>query len=221
MIIKTNFHPDPRLPHRRLALPSLEIPIEPPIPAPAAGLEVIDNHIYFYTEVNDQSCLNLIKALQEVGGQLAQESRVRMFPMGTIPVWLHINSPGGDVFPALAAADHIAMGTTLVHSIVEGMCASAGTLLSMACQRRYIFPHGFMLIHQLRGDMWGTYEEMKDGMKLSEMLMGKLTDFYAGRSKLTREQIEAALQRDSWFDAAQAVEAGLVDGILRGDNGQS
>jgi ATP-dependent protease ClpP protease subunit len=199
---------------RRLNLADDPPPVSPPVATTPAGVEVVDNHIYFYTEVNNQTGLALINILAEMEADLIREKRARRLALD-IPIWLHINSGGGEVFPALAAVDYIAMMTVPVYSIVEGLCASAASLLSLACRKRYILRHGFMLIHQVRGGWWGTYAELQDELKLADMLMKKLTIFYKATTKLDHHQIEEALRRDSWFDAEQAVAAGLADEIYR------
>ena len=191
-----------------------------PPPPQDQRVEVYDNHIYFYREVTEQSCLSLIRTLQEVDSRLSSERRDRrLYGTGladSTPICLHIHSEGGDLFPALAVADHITQLQTPVHSVIEGIGASAATLLSMACHRRYIMSRGFVLIHQFSGDLWGTYEQMKDRMNLSDMIIETLVDFYTEHSSMGVAEVRSALQRDSWFNAKQALEKGIVDQVLVG-----
>lgn len=56
---------------------------------------------------------------------------------------------GGTILAAYTAVDTIKNSRVDIHSIVEGYVASAGTLLSVVCSKRYIQPIGYMLIHQL------------------------------------------------------------------------
>lgn len=71
-----------------------------------------------------------------------------------------------------------------------------------------------MLIHQLRGGIWGTYAQIKDEVYLLDMLMATLTGFYAKHSKLKEDEIKKLLEHDSWFNAGECLEKGLVDAIL-------
>lgn len=178
-------------------------------------VERYENHIYFYSEVNPDRCLALMRALRDVDSWLRNETLARELPTNSAPhpIWLHIYSGGGDLFAGLAVADQIRHISTPVYSIVEGYAASAATLISMACQRRYILPSSFMMIHQLSGMAWGTHEEFKDVMNMQEMAMGKLIDFYEQRSKMSRDDIDAMLKRNSWMDSAKALENGFVDEI--------
>jgi len=131
------------------------------------------------------------------------------------PIWLHINSYGGSLFTAFSVADQIALLKTPVYSIVEGICASAATLISLSCAKRYILPNSFMLIHQLSSFMWGTHEQFKDEMEVQQKLMTRLVNFYTSRSKATEEQLRAMLTRDYWMDADEALNLGMVDTILK------
>lgn len=178
-------------------------------------VESVGNHIYFYSQVDSDRCLALIRELRQMDSFLRSEALSR----GTDdppPIWLHINSHGGEVHSAFAAADQIATIPTPIYSIVEGSAASAATILSVICKRRYITPHSFMLIHQISTMAWGTYEDMKDMMGLLDHTMDSLGRLYADHSKLSIEQIRQMLQRDTWMTARQALDNGFVDEIFGG-----
>lgn len=177
---------------------------------------VANNHIYFYDEIDTPNALCLIENLRRVDHQLRLQ-RVGMdladdWPM--IPIWLHINSPGGSATSSFAIADAITRLKSPVHSVIEGMAASGGSLVSTSCTRRYITPNSFMLIHQLSGYHWGTYEQLKDDMKLSDMLMDRIVKFYAEHSNLSVKKVRKLLKRDSWFGANECLDLGMVDEIL-------
>lgn len=62
--------------------------------------------------------------------------------------------------------------------------------------------------------MWGTYEEFKDDMVLQDMAIERLRNFYVAKTKIDYDKASELLKRDSWFDAEQCVELGLVDEIM-------
>ncbi len=183
---------------------------------PKMTVESIDNHIYFYSYVDSDRCLAVMKTLRELDntfrGEYLSRNLLKNHPQ--TPIWLHINSGGGSVFDALAVMDQIRRIETPIYSIVEGFSASAATLLSMSCTKRFIQPSAFMLIHQISSAMWGTYEEFKDEMNLLDMLMETITKFYMCNSKMKENKIKKLLQRDSWFDAKECIKLGLADEIL-------
>ena len=103
------------------------------IPPPQSNSNVAGNRIYLYSHINRETSLQLMKDLHEL-------SHSPVIATTEIPIQLHIQSEGGELFSAFAIADYIrGRGSeTPVHSIIEGYCASAATIISMACHKRFI-----------------------------------------------------------------------------------
>jgi ATP-dependent protease ClpP protease subunit len=179
-------------------------------------VETVDNHIYFYADVDSDRCLAVLREIRRVDADLRTEHLSRGLE-GTplTPIWLHIYSYGGDLFAGFSMVDQLTSIKTPIYSIIEGVCASAATLISMPCTKRYILPNSFMLIHQLSSLMWGTHEQFKDEMGLQAKMMDRLVEFYALRSKTPLEELRTMLTRDFWMDAETCVQLGFVDEVLR------
>ena len=179
-------------------------------------VETSANHVYFYANVDTDRCLAMIREVRDLDNTLRNERLTRNIPDGEshVPIWLHIQSNGGDLFAGLAAADQLEKFTTPIYSIVEGVCASAATLISLACDKKYITQRSYMLIHQFWSAMWGKYEEFKDEMVLQDMLIETLTEFYLDRTKMNKKQVRAYLKRDSWFNSEKCIELGLTDEVI-------
>ena len=73
---------------------------------------------------------------------------------------------------------------------------------------------GWMLIHQISGGSWGTFENMKDNMKNFENLMKSLKDIFDKYCKIPKKELDDILQRDIWWDAETCLKYGLVDEIV-------
>ena len=182
---------------------------------PRLTVETVDNHVYFYADVDSDRCLALIRAVREADSELRTEHLSRgLEGQPLTPIWIHIHSYGGDLFTGFSVADQLAMIKSPVHAVIEGICASAATLIAMSCARRYILPNSFMLIHQLSSFMWGTHEQFKDEMNLQNKAMERLVQFYVQRSNVTEAQLREMLTRDFWLDAETCVEHGFVHEIL-------
>jgi ATP-dependent protease ClpP protease subunit len=183
---------------------------------PRLTVETVDNHIYFYADVDSDRCLALIRAIREADAELRSEYLSRgLDGLPPTPIWLHIHSYGGDLFTGFSVADQLTMIKTPIYSIVEGICASAATLISMSCSKRYILPSSFMLIHQLSGLKWGTHEQFKDEMTLQNKAMDRLVEFYGRKSAVSAEEIRNMLTRDYWMDAETSIKLGFADAILQ------
>lgn len=182
---------------------------------PRLTVETVDNHIYFYADVDSDRCLALIRAIREADSDLRNEQLSRgLEDQAMTPIWLHIHSYGGDLFTGFSVADQLALIKSPIFGVVEGICASAATLIAMSCTKRYILPNSFMLIHQLSSFMWGTHEQFKDEMSLQNKAMERLVEFYAARSRVSRDELRQMLLRDSWLDAAACIQMGFADEIL-------
>ena len=179
-------------------------------------VETINNHVYFYADVDSDRVLALLGELRRLDATLRNEHATRQLEgiAPLTPIWLHVQSGGGDLFAGFSAADQLQTIATPVYSIVEGYCASAATLISMACKRRFIQPNAFVLIHQLSSCMGGKYEEFRDEMRVLDMAMRRMVMFYAARSRLTPRQAYMLLRHDSWFGAQDCLRIGLVDEIM-------
>lgn len=178
----------------------------------------IDNHIYFYSGIDSDRGLDLIGNLLDMDTALRIERESRKVPddFPHIPIWLHINSQGGDVFSTFAIVDTIKRLKTPVYSIVEGLAASAASVVSVSCKKRYILPNSFMLIHQISTLEMGMvkHEDQKDDVRGVKMMMENMIKIYTENSKIDKKTISEWLKRDTWLNAKKALKYGFVDEIL-------
>jgi len=175
-------------------------------------VESANNRIYFYSTVNRPKILKLNKSIANINA--SARARDAIYGNQNMDISLHINSYGGSVFAGLSAVDYIASSQAPVTTIIEGCAASAATLMSVVGHRRLMRKNACMLVHQLSGHMWGKFQEMKDDMQNSEMLMKKIKSIYRAHTKIPEDTLEDILKHDIWWDADQCLEYGLVDEII-------
>ena len=120
------------------------------------------NQIHFYADVNKKTCHRLIQLLEDANDELAEIDRKYGSKNSKNKIFLFINSDGGCVHSALSVVDRILQSEYEIVSIVEGVAASAATIISMVCHHRYIQPNAQMLIHELSSSCWGKFHEMKE-----------------------------------------------------------
>ena len=173
------------------------------------------NHIYFYTEVSQETCLDLSRKINDLGKELLKLSIEYDIPSPNI--YLHINSLGGDLLSAFGVVDTILHSRVTVISIIEGQAASASTIIAMVCDKRYMSEHSYALIHQLSTEVYGTYQEIKDNFTNDTKFMERLYKLYKDHTKMTEKKIKEVLNHDIWWDYKECMENGLVDGLW--DNG--
>jgi len=179
----------------------------------SGSVRVVENTIFFYTDVTEQSALDLNQALYEVDAKLKNTANF-LGPDFRPHIKLRINSYGGSLFAGLAILDTIRNLKSDVHTFVDGSAASAATIISIAGTKRYIGKNSMMLIHQLSTGTYGKFSELEDDMENNKRLMKMIKDIYKQYTKVPMKNIDEILKHDLWFDSAKCLEFGLVDEVL-------
>lgn len=134
----------------------------------------------------------------------------------TKDIYLYINSPGGVVTSGMAIYDTMNFIKADVQTIVIGMAASMASVLvsSGAKGKRFGLPHSTVMIHQPSGGAQGQQTEIQiaaeEILKTRKMINGILAE----NSGQPIEQIERDTERDHYLTAQEAVDYGLLDGIM-------
>jgi ATP-dependent Clp protease protease subunit len=182
---------------------------------------IFENEYYMYEQINQDSMTKLLQFLRtrekEWDTLLLQLSDV-LKTATPEPIKLYINSPGGDLHAVLPVIDFInhLRGKIDVHIYVEGVAASAASLLAAVGHKRFCSRNSFLLIHELRTSMCGTYSNFQDETYNCDKLMAHIKSIYIKHShgKLTMEQLDAILKRDILLSAEECEGYGLIDEII-------
>ena len=130
--------------------------------------------MYFHEGVGEES-VDLVKKLMReyLDKYIKTKNKTSFGNITAKPLFLHIYSPGGDVHAGLSLYDFINeyTNTIPVYTVVEGIAASAATIISIAGTKRFITPNSYMLIHQLSTFFGGNFEQIKDEFGNCEKIM--------------------------------------------------
>ncbi|SPN73639.1 ATP-dependent Clp protease proteolytic subunit 1,ATP-dependent Clp protease proteolytic subunit,ATP-dependent Clp endopeptidase, proteolytic subunit ClpP,Clp protease [Chlamydia serpentis] len=134
------------------------------------------------------------------------------------PIVFVINSPGGSVDAGFAVWDQIKMLTSPVTTVVTGLAASMGSVLSLCAApgRRFATPHSRIMIHQpsIGGPITGQATDLDIHAREILKTKARIIDVYVEATNQPRDLIEKAIDRDMWMTANEAKDFGLLDGIL-------
>jgi ATP-dependent protease ClpP protease subunit len=146
-------------------------------------------------------------------GGVSAEAIVKALRGLSGPVSLRINSPGGDVFAARAiqAAMESYDGEIVAH--VDGVAASAASLIAAAADRCVMSAGAFMMIHKAWTISLGNADDMLAAAELLEKIDGSLAATYAEKTSKDAGRYAQLMAAETWFTAAEAVEEGLADAI--------
>ena len=172
-----------------------------------------DNIIYFYAGVSMKENFKLNKEISYLDREMQMIS-MKLGLKTPIPIHLRINSYGGSVFAAFGSIDYMNQSKTPIYTYIDGCAASAGTIMSVCGDQRFIGENSYMLVHQLSSTHWGKYQELQDDMKNSDNLMKRIKEIYEEKTKIPKTKMDEILKHDLWWDAKTCLKYGLVDEIL-------
>lgn len=160
--------------------------------------------VYLWGAVEDKSAREVVSKLLLLEADKPGEE-----------IKFYINSPGGVVTSGMVIYDTIKMISSPVSTICMGLAASMGSILLSAGEkgRRFIFPHGEVMIHQpsLGGYLRATSADIEiqaEQIEKTKLLGAKILAENCGHSV---EKILKDFDRDYWMDADSAISYGIVD----------
>ena len=137
------------------------------------------------------------------------------------PIYLYINSPGGSVISGLAIFDAMQLIKSEVITINLGLAASMGSFILAAGSKgkRLALPSSRIMIHQPMGGAQGQAQDIKVEAAQIMRIRDNLVKMYSMFTGQTTEVVTAALDRDNFLSAQEALEFGLIDRILERPSG--
>lgn len=131
---------------------------------------------------------------------------------GDITVW--INSPGGDVFAAAQIYNMLMDYKGNVTVKIDGLAASAASVIAMAGTEVQMSPVAMMMIHNPATIAIGDSSEMKKAIDMLDEVKESIMNAYEIKTRLSRSRISHLMDAESWFNAKKAVELGFADKLL-------
>lgn len=126
---------------------------------------------------------------------------------------LHLNSPGGLVFDGITIYTALKNHAARIITHVDGIAASAASFIAMAGDEIVIQKPAKMMIHDAGGLVIGNASDMREFADLLDELSDTIAEIYTDRAGGSTDEWRAAMREETWYSAAQAVEAGLADRV--------
>lgn len=163
--------------------------------------------VYLWGVVDDKSAKEIVSKLLLLDADKPGEE-----------IKFYINSPGGVVTSGMVMYDTMKMIQSPVSTICMGLAASMGSILLSGGEkgRRFIYPHGEVMIHQ--PSIGGYIQGVSADLEIQAIQTKKVKEIGARilseNCGKTMEQIMKDFDRDFWMDAKEAMEYGIVDGLV-------
>ena len=174
--------------------------------------------------LNQETNEEIVERTLELYGTIAEESwfdddfTPQMFKdelnagSGDITVW--INSPGGDCVAAAQIYNMLANYKGNVTVKIDGIAASAASVIAMAGHTVLMSPVSMMMIHNPATVAFGDHTEMAKAIEMLEGVKDSIINAYALKTGMSREKLSRLMDAETWMDATKAVELGFADDII-------
>jgi len=167
------------------------------------------NHIYFNNDITTESAFELNKELRNI--EIKIKSLSISLGIEPSPIYLHLTTDGGLIYSALSIIDCINSLSLPVYTIIDGFVASAGTLISLSGKKRYMCKNSYMLIHELRGGIWGKMTEVDEEYSNLKKIMSHITKIYTEYTNIPKKEIKEILKKDIIWNLKECIKHGLID----------
>ena len=133
---------------------------------------------------------------------------------GNITVW--INSPGGDCVAA-AQIYNMLMDSHDVTVKIDGIAASAASVIAMAGTKVLMSPVSMLMIHNPMTVAMGDTAEMQKAIEMLGSVKDSIINAYEIKTGLSRAKLAHLMDEETWMNAKRAIELGFCDGLLEGN----
>ncbi|KAI5577233.1 hypothetical protein BDE02_09G100200 [Populus trichocarpa] len=157
---------------------------------------------------------------QPINSQVAQRVISQLVTLATIDenadILMYLNCPGGSTYSVLAIYDCMSWIKPKVGTVCFGVAASQGALLLAGGEKgmRYAMPNARIMIHQPQGGCGGHVEDVRRQVNEAVQARHKIDQMYAVFTGQPLEKVQQYTERDRFLSTSEAMEFGLIDGIL-------
>lgn len=129
------------------------------------------------------------------------------------PVTVSINSPGGDAWAGIAIHNMLARHDAPVRVVVDGLAASAASLIAMAGRPLVMPENAFLMLHNAHGAVQGEAGDMREAADVFDAVSSAYRRIYAQRSGKDEDAVKSIMDRTTYYTAAEAVQEGFADEV--------
>lgn len=129
-------------------------------------------------------------------------------------VVIYLNSPGGDCIAASQIYTMLMDYRGNVTVKIDGIAASAASVIAMAGTEVLMAPTSLMMIHNPMTAAFGSRDEMEKAIEMLEEVKESIINAYEIKTSLSRAKISHLMDSETWMNARRAMELGFADGML-------
>ena len=161
----------------------------------------------------------------EINGEIASESwfdddvTPKLFKdellSGNGPITIWLNSPGGDCIAASQIYSMLMDYAGEVTIKIDGIAASAASVIAMAGTKVLMAPTALMMIHNPMTGAYGNHTDMEKAIEMLDEVKESILNAYEIKTSLSRAKLSHLMDSETWMNANKAIELGFADDILK------
>lgn len=134
-------------------------------------------------------------------------------------VTVRINSVGGDLYTAIAISNRLKELAANTTAIIDGIAASAATVIAMGCKTIKAYPGSLFMVHEALTELFGLYNHkaLNEVNKRLEAANSAAAEAYNEKTNLGIEKIRHQMAKESWLTGREAKEEGWIDEVIEGE----
>ena len=147
------------------------------------------------------------------GGVTAKDFQKELSKIKADQIDLHVNSPGGEVFEGIAIYNLIKQHPAHVSSYIDGLAASISSVIPLAGDEIFMAENALMMIHNPYGMAMGDAADMRKMADRLDVVRDSIAKAYISKTDKSEDDINALMDVETWMDAEEALELGLIDEV--------
>lgn len=162
--------------------------------------------------------LRLYDPIDSWGGDWGVSARefaqsLEALPEDTEQIELHLNSPGGEVWEAIAILNQLRNHRARVVAVVDGIAASAASFLAAGLDEVVMGRNATVMVHDAWSLAIGNAADMRDAADRLDKISDNIASIYAAKAGGTTAEWREIMRDEPWYSAEEAVAAGLADRV--------
>lgn len=177
-----------------------------------------------WKQIKNEEAGEVIERVLEFYGTIAEESwfdddiTPAMFKdelfSGNGPVTIYLNSPGGDCFAASQIYTMLMDYKGPVTVKIDGIAASAASVIAMAGTDVLMAPTAMMMIHNPATIAFGDHKDMEKAIDMLDEVKNSIINAYELKTSQSRKTLSKMMDEETWMNAMKAIELGFADGLI-------
>lgn len=149
-------------------------------------------------------------------GEVGENSReiaqqIRTLGNSKEPIWLLINSPGGEILRGSLIITAIEQTKAPVYTVCMEMCASMAAMIFEYGDERFVAHRSMLMFHPASGGVQGEIDKSISRLLMVQKFFGKIERYVAARVGLTYDQYKLKTSQEIWLDGEDAVKSRFAD----------